>query len=197
MDNLNHPSPDGRRAYLGIPATARDATTVLRFNDPQTCDVLVRILPSRRLSGNDANAATKILNQVSGRDNSQVSTSAFDKVLKMLIQKQPKNANLFRKLASDATKSWKDKWSKLATTKSAKTTATKQGAKRQRTPKKGLTKPTKQAKMTATKQGAKSTTPKKGLTKPTKQAKTTEAKKGPNSPLKARVAAGRVKGGKK
>ncbi|KAI9361275.1 hypothetical protein DFJ73DRAFT_757164 [Zopfochytrium polystomum] len=40
-----------------------------------------------------------------------------DEVLKMLIQKQPKKANFFRKLAGDATKSWKDKWSKLATTK--------------------------------------------------------------------------------
>ncbi|KAI9347185.1 hypothetical protein DFJ73DRAFT_960474 [Zopfochytrium polystomum] len=115
--------------------------------------------------------------------------SQSNKVLKMLIQKHPKNANLFRKIASQVASSQKDK--------QAKATATKKGTKSAKatTPKKGLTKPTKQAKMTVAK-SAKATTPKKGLAKPTKQAKMTVAKKG-TTPLKTRVVAGRVKGGKK
>ncbi|KAI9360793.1 hypothetical protein DFJ73DRAFT_957103 [Zopfochytrium polystomum] len=125
----------------------------------------------RRFARDDATAPEKVLNQVSGHDDSRPETLELAQFFaanlplagrrlhgframsqsssssgknvdsgKLLRetqafqdQKQPKNANLFRKLASDATKSWKDKWSKLATTKkgtkSAKTTATKMGTK--------------------------------------------------------------------
>ncbi|KAI9339506.1 hypothetical protein DFJ73DRAFT_846307 [Zopfochytrium polystomum] len=49
MTNKEHPTPTpvALRALLGIPAAAPDA--VLHFNDPQTCDVILRVLPSSQI----------------------------------------------------------------------------------------------------------------------------------------------------